>query len=90
MLGEFGSVSVREEVGVDLLELLQRESATGAVPQEAFVPLSDLMLSEVCVLHQVLHDIRTELAVLFAHGPASDEVVSDVRAIKTAHIEGEK
>ena len=68
VLGELGGVSVREEVGVDLLELLHGERAAGAVPQEALVPLHDLVLGEVRVLHQVLHDVGTELAVLFAHG----------------------
>ena len=67
VLGEFGGVSVREEVAVDLLELLHGECAAGAVPQEALVPLCDLMLGEVGVLHQVLHDLGAQLAVLFSH-----------------------
>ena len=71
VFGELGGVAVREEVGVDLLELVHGQSATGAVPQEALVPLGDLVLGEVRVVHQVLHDVRTELAVLFAHGRCS-------------------
>lgn len=68
VLSKLWGVAVREEVGVDLLELLHGQRAAGAVPQEALVPLGDLVLGEVRVLHQVLHDVGTELAVLFTHG----------------------
>lgn len=67
VLGELGSVSVWKEVPVNLLELLHGQVPAGAVPQEALVPLLDLVLGEVCALQQVLHHLGTELAVLLPH-----------------------
>lgn len=67
VLCEFRSVAVREEVTVDLLELLHGEMAAGAVSQEALVPLLDLVLGEVGALQEVLHHLRTEFAVLLPH-----------------------
>lgn len=42
VLGEFARVAVREEVAVDLLELVYGKVAAGAVLQKALVPLLDL------------------------------------------------
>lgn len=47
MFGELRGVSIGEEIVVDLFELFDREIATRAVLEEAFVPLLDLLLVEV-------------------------------------------
>lgn len=52
---------------IKLLELLQIQPASGAVLQEAFVPLLQLMFIKFCVLHQILHHLRSQLAVLLSH-----------------------
>lgn len=52
---------------IELLELLQVETAGGAVLEEALVPLFQLVLVKLCVLHQVLHHFRGQFAVLFPH-----------------------
>lgn len=58
---------VGSNLDIELLELFQVESAGGAVLQETLVPLLQLMLVELCVLHQVFHHFRGQLAVLFPH-----------------------
>lgn len=55
---------------VELLELLQVEDAAGAVPQEALVPLLQLLLTELGVLNQVVQHLWGQLAVGLPHGRA--------------------
>ena len=52
---------------IELLEFVQVEATTGTVLQKALVPLLELMLIKLCVLHQVLHHLWGQLAVLLAH-----------------------
>lgn len=61
------SESVESHLDIELLELLQVEPAGGTVLQETLVPLLQLMFIKLCVLHQVLHHFRGQLAVLFPH-----------------------
>lgn len=53
---------------IELLELLQVQPAGGAVLQKAFVPLLQLVFIKLCVLHQILHHLGSQLAVLLSHG----------------------
>lgn len=55
---------------IELLELLQVEDAAGAVLQEAFVPLLQLLFAELGVLNQVLQHLWGQLAVGLPHGGA--------------------
>lgn len=59
---------VRTDLDIKLLELLQIQPAGGTVLQEAFVPLLQLVFVKLCVLHQILHHLRSQLAVLLSHG----------------------
>lgn len=61
------SESVESHLDIELLELVQVESAGGTVLQETLVPLLQLVFVKLCVLHQVLHHFRGQLAVLFPH-----------------------
>ena len=67
MFSELGGVSVGEEVGLDL-EIVHSQVASGTVIEEALVPLLKLMVGELPVFLQVLQYLRTQLAVLLAHG----------------------
>ena len=67
MFSELGGVSVGEEVGLDL-EIVHSQVASGTVIEEAHVSLLKLMVSELPVFLQVLQYLRTQLAVLLAHG----------------------
>ena len=53
---------------IELLELVQVQPASWAVFQEAFVPLLQLMLVKLCALHQILHHLGSQLAVMLSHG----------------------
>lgn len=59
---------VQTNLDIKLLELLQIQPASGAVFQEAFVPLLQLMFIKLCALHQILHHLGSQLAVLLSHG----------------------
>lgn len=61
------SEPVEPHLDVELLELLQVEPAGGTVLQESLVPLLQLVLVKLRVLHQILHHFRGQLAVLFPH-----------------------
>ena len=61
------SESVESHLDIELLELLQVESASGTVLQESLVPLLQLVFVKLRVLHQVLHHFGGQLAVLFPH-----------------------
>lgn len=52
---------------VQLLELLKVQPPARTVLEKAFVPLLELMLVELRALHQVLHDLGGQLAVLLPH-----------------------
>ena len=67
MFSELGGVSVGEKVGLDL-EIVHSQVASGTVIEEALVPLLKLMVGELPVFLQVLQHLRTQLAVLLAHG----------------------
>ena len=67
MFSELGGISVGEEVGLDL-EIVHGQVASGTVIEEALVPLLKLMVGELPVFLQVLQHLRTQLAVLLAHG----------------------
>ena len=67
MFSELGCISVGEEVGLDL-EIVHSQVASGTVIEEALVPLLKLMVGELPVFPQVLQHLRTQLAVLLAHG----------------------
>ena len=70
VLSKLGSVAIREEVGVDLLELFDCQVARWAVFEEASVPLLELMVGKLCVFAQVVQHFRPQFAVLFPHdGP---------------------
>ena len=71
VLRKLRGVTVREEITVDLLELLHGEVAARAVFEEAFVPLLDLIIRELCVGPEILQDLRLELAILFPHDELS-------------------
>lgn len=61
------SESVELHLDVELLELLQVESASGTILQESLVPLLQLVLIKLCVLHEIRHHFGGQLAVLFPH-----------------------
>ena len=67
MFSELGGISVGEEVGLDL-EIVHSQVASGTVIEEALVPLLKLMVGELPVFPQILQHLRTQLAVLLAHG----------------------
>ena len=58
---------MESHLDIQLLELLQVQASSGTVLQETLVPLLQLMFIKLCVLHQVLHHFRGQLAVLFPH-----------------------
>ena len=57
VLGVGGGVALREEAGVDGLELLRADAARGTLLLEVLVPLADLVLRELGVELQVLQDL---------------------------------
>lgn len=57
MLGVGLGVGLGEELGVDLLELLPRDAAAGALLQEGLVPGAQLLLCELGVQLQLLQDL---------------------------------
>ena len=59
VLRKLRGVPVREEAGVDDLELVHGEVPAGAVLQEPLVPLLELVLGELCAVDEVLDDLRT-------------------------------
>lgn len=67
MIKKRGSGS-HTNLDIKLLELLQIQPASGTVFQEAFVPLLQLMFIKLCALHQILHHLGSQLAVLLSHG----------------------
>lgn len=61
-------MGVHTNLDIQLLELVQVQPAGGAVFQEAFVPLLQLVFIKLCALHQILHHLGSQLAVLLSHG----------------------
>ena len=70
VLCKLWGVSVGEEVGVDLLELLNSQVSGGTVLEEASVPLLQLVVGELCVFSEVIQHLGPQLAVLFPHDAA--------------------
>lgn len=59
VLGELGRIAIREEVVVDLLELLDGQETVGTVLKESFVPLLDLLFAEVGELGEFAERLRS-------------------------------
>ena len=73
VLGVAGGVALREEAGVDLLELLRADAARGTLLLEVLVPLADLGLRELGVELQVLQDLLGDRAAGgVSHGAGLD------------------
>jgi hypothetical protein len=72
----FGCIAVREEVSINLFELLDAEVSAGTVLEEPFVPLLDLCVGELGVLPEVFEHLRLQFAVLLAHDPQSHTVLT--------------
>lgn len=68
VVGEGGWVTEGEELFVDFLKFRFSEIAGGTVFEEAFVPLLELFLVEVCGFLEVGQLLLGELALTFAHG----------------------
>ncbi len=67
VLGKLGGIAIREEIAVDLLELLDRQLAIGTILEEALVPLVDLGIAKLGVGAQIVQDLRLELAIMLPH-----------------------
>lgn len=67
MLSKLRCITVREEISVDFLELLDLEMAARTVFYEAFVPLLKLIFTEFRLTSEVRQDLGLELTVLFPH-----------------------
>ena len=67
MFCKLWSVTVRKEVGVDLLELLLGQLTWGTVFEESSVPLLYLRVTELCLVSQILQHLRLQFTLLFTH-----------------------